>query len=663
MNREKMLIRSIVISIILIMSLSADCMAGVVTDSKTVQVSLEDCFTVSGTQSEPEESLSSESFTDKNNKQESADDAGINATETASDNMTEQEAGTEQESDTEVSQPSQPETMEGESPGESAGGTAAEGEPTPEEAESLNQTLEQTIVSYNTENGYEYAAYMNDENDDRQITCLLLVPDGEQTEDFMDETEWSFFSALDKFNVVCLTFDWANDADEAQSYIDSVYNDVQQDWLDEDSEVFLIGYEDAADAAELEAIKHSDRYVGAALIGGDGLSADTLDQYEASSVKPLSMWFVAESRSTQLTDSLAFWKEVNSIEDTRNTSYYINYADGLYLPACSSVDSSDGSDSMGAIYINYGSNLRASSIAGSICRNFIGQIKHNEISFRGNITGGEIFGLNDWHFTYYRTQYEGLQRDYWLYVPDGQELTDEASSVILCLHGSGGNGEDMIFRANWQSVAAANNCIVIYPSSLYVYGQQHYWMNIDKETNYLAHLVEEVCEKYNVDRSRIYVTGFSNGSGMAQNMAVKYSDVFAAAALGAPAYFDEEYADFPTDSHEIAVLFSYGTEDKYLKKFNITADIDDNAALSHLKYWRNKYGFSQDDYECETEGKYTTYTFSNKDDIPVCKWIVVEGKKHDYPREEVPMYYEFLSAYTKDENGNLYYNGQLVKAE
>lgn len=636
-------------------------MAGVVTDSKIVQVSLEACGVASSTQSSTEESLPSESFTGKNEKHEVPNAKG--APESVSVDESELEADTAQQDESETDTQIPPQNMEGESPGESAGGAVTEGEPTPEEAQALNQTLEQTVISYNTEEGHEYIAYMNDKNDDRQITCLLFVPYGEQAEDFMEETEWSFFSALDKFNVVCLSFDWENKSDEAQSYIDAVYNDISESLLDTGSEVFLIGYENAADFAEEEAIKHSDRYVGAILIGTDGLSSDTLAQYNAGDVNPLSLWLVAESRAVKLDDSLSFWKTVNSIADADYTSYYISYADALYLPACSSVDDAVGNDSMGAIYINYDSNYRESSVTGSICRNFIGQIKSDEISFRGNIAGGEIFSFNDWHFTYYRTQYEGLQRDYWLYIPDGQALSSSASSVILCLHGSGGNGEDMIFRANWQSVADKNNCIVIYPSSLYVAGKQHYWMNIDKETDYLAHLVEEVCEKYNVDRTRIYVTGFSNGSGMAQAMAVKYSDIFAAAALGAPAYFDEEYADLPTDSYNVAVLFSYGTEDKYLKEFNITADIDDNAAVSHLKYWRNKYGFSQDDYECETEGKYTTYTFCNKYDIPVCKWIVVEGKKHEYPRDEVPMYYEFLSAYTKDEEGNLYYNGELVLTE
>lgn len=661
MSQKKLLIRSIVISIILIMSLSADCMAGVVTDSKIVQVSLEACGVVSSTRSSTEESLSSDSFTGRNEKHEAPN--GNGTSENVVNGESEIEADTVQPDESETGTQAPPQEMEGESPGESSGGAVTEGEPSPEEAQALNQTLEQTVVSYNTDEGYEYTAYINDRNNDRKITCLLFVPYGEQIEEFMEETEWSFFSALDKFNVICLSYDWEGNPDEAQLYTDSVYSDISQSWLDSDSEVFLIGYENASDFAEEEAIKHSDRYVGAILIGTDGLSSDTLAQYNANDVKPLSLWLVAESRSVDLKDSISFWKKANSIADADYTSYYISYADGLYLPSCSSADSAVGSDSMGAIYVNYDSNYRESSIAGSICRNFIGQIKSDEISFRGNIAGGEIFSFNDWHFTYYRTQYEGLQRDYWLYIPDGQVLGSGASSVILCLHGSGGNGEDMIFRANWQSVADKNNCIVIYPSSLYVAGKQHYWLNIDKETDYLAHLVEEVCEKYNVDRSRIYVTGFSNGSGMAQAMAVKYSDIFAAAALGAPAYFDEEYADLPTDSYNVAVLFSYGTEDKYLKEFNITADIDDNAAVSHLKYWRSKYGFSQDDYTSETDGKYTTYTFCTKYDIPVCEWIVVEGKKHEYPREEVPIYYEFLSAYTKDEDGNLYYNGQLVLAE
>ena len=48
--------------------------------------------------------------------------------------------------------------------------------------------------------------------------------------------------------------------------------------------------------------------------------------------------------------------------------------------------------------------------------------------------------------------------------------------------------------------------------------------------------------------------------------------------------------------------------------------------------------------------------------IPVCQWIIVDEKEHSYPKEEVPIYFDFLRHYTRGEEGELYYDGTLVRS-
>ena len=105
----------------------------------------------------------------------------------------------------------------------------------------------------------------------------------------------------------------------------------------------------------------------------------------------------------------------------------------------------------------------------------------------------------------------------------------------------------------------------------------------------------------------------------------------------------------------MAILFSYGTDDPSLSYYHMTADIDDTPAIRHLGYWRALYGFAQEFYQCEKKGKFTIYTFRSQNFLPICQWIKVDGKKHEYPKEEVEIYYNFLKNYSKAESGDLYY--------
>ena len=512
---------------------------------------------------------------------------------------------------------------------------------------------------YETRSGMGYEIFSSNKLTEK--TCIMLLPDGTDIDAFMEQTEWKMFAEMDSYHIICLAADWENETD-AREYYNEVLEQAASDLFCEEEQLFLLGYEDGADFAAALVCEDSEKYAGLVTFGGSGLTEEKLEKYESQEdISPVSVWMFVPEKTDQMKKTIKFWKNLDAITEYAEKSYELTYADELFMPRTSSADNIDLNDQyMGVLYITYSDEFMNFSVSANVSRHFISQITKTETAINDEIRGPEVYGTGDRHFTYYRTQFEGQQREYWLYVPDQAFLGEEASSLILCLHGSGGNGTDMVFRSNWQDTAAENNCIVVYPSSLYRNGFQHYWQNIDEEMDFLRGLIEMVCEKYSVDRSRIYVTGFSNGAGMAQNLAVNCSDIFAAAALSAPAYWDEEYFGAPEEIHEVAILFSYGSEDKYLKEYEMTAEIDDYPAISHLAYWRGMYGFQQNFYSCEQNGNIRIYTFRSKYNIPVCSWVIVEGKGHSYPKEEVPAFYAFLQNYTKGEDGTLYYNGEPV---
>ena len=255
--------------------------------------------------------------------------------------------------------------------------------------------------------------------------------------------------------------------------------------------------------------------------------------------------------------------------------------------------------------------------------------------------------------------YNDEDREYWLYVPDTAMEGSEESKLILALHGSGSNGFSMMMQTGLNDIAAEENVIVIYPNALKNDEGLTYWSNTDEELSFLLELVDKIKKEYKIDESCVYGIGFSNGAGMIQNLAIQDSAAFAAVAACSPAYFDEEYYDMPEYVSDVAIMFSCGTLDSYALNYGGGADVDSIGAVKHLEYWRNYYSFSQEDYTYEREGLYDIYTFYSNNDLPVCQWVTVNGKKHEVWAAETERVYDFLSQYRKV-NGRLVYNDSIL---
>ena len=491
--------------------------------------------------------------------------------------------------------------------------------------------------------------------------CIILIPEEMDQDIFMEQTGWDLLSVQDGIETIVITCDW-NEEETASRYYASVYDELQYR-EDEELQIYLAGYEDGADFAAYEAAFHSSRYSGLIMLGGNGISDEKMELLKNDTDREaLSVWIISPDKTPLINSNLVFWKDVNGITDISNiSSYRTEFADELYLPDVSTAGSiTPGSDRMGILLFSCEDDYYDRSVTESIVHDFIRQVETDHAGFEKGITGGELLSIEDSHFTYNRMQFDGQQRDYWIYVPDTVRNGTEPGKMIICLHGRGETGEDMIFLSQWHLTAAENNCIIVYPSSLYISYGQHDWQNTPEELSFLRMMTENICNSYNVDRSRMYVNGFSNGSGMAQNLVIRCADLFAAAVLSPPTYFEKEYYGPVSDPHESAVMYIYGTDDEYLYTYDMTAEIDGDPAVRKLQYWEMMYGFEHGSYHVTQEGIFTKYSYYSLNNIPVCIWIKAEGRHHVYSAEDVPMYYKFMSHYTKDVQGQLYYDGRPV---
>lgn len=196
----------------------------------------------------------------------------------------------------------------------------------------------------------------------------------------------------------------------------------------------------------------------------------------------------------------------------------------------------------------------------------------------------------------------GETRAFDLFVPPGQKN----SPVVFLLHGAGGSKEALIGRDGkaapywrWISLAIEHDLILVIPNGTEPDGKRRGWndcrVHDEKPTAddmaFMQALLEEVKANYDVDTTRIYVNGTSNGGLLAQRMAEEMPEQIAAIASVIASRPDGSSCD--TSSMPVSILYMNGTEDKILPYDGGEVDGGRGLVLStdaSVAYWVARNG-------------------------------------------------------------------------
>ncbi len=171
---------------------------------------------------------------------------------------------------------------------------------------------------------------------------------------------------------------------------------------------------------------------------------------------------------------------------------------------------------------------------------------------------------------------DGKIRRYAIYVP--QDIDNLSVPLVFELHGGGVYVEDMTGESGhktpyklWMNIADTEKFIVVYPEGLNgSYGKPTWhdcranaavYSKAD-DVHFILTLINKISSSNNIDSSRIYVSGTSNGGLMALRLAVELSDKIAAVAVTAAAMPDNSECGQP--AKPISILFMNGIDDNHL---------------------------------------------------------------------------------------------------
>lgn len=136
-------------------------------------------------------------------------------------------------------------------------------------------------------------------------------------------------------------------------------------------------------------------------------------------------------------------------------------------------------------------------------------------------------------------QIDGTERTYRVHIP-GAVAPVDGRPVLIVLHGGGGNGKQVDHSKGISDLADQEGFIAVYPngsgrtSKLLTWNADNccgyaHTQNID-DVAFISALIDEVIADYEVDPTRIYMIGHSNGAMMTFRVACELSGKIAAAA-------------------------------------------------------------------------------------------------------------------------------------
>ena len=130
----------------------------------------------------------------------------------------------------------------------------------------------------------------------------------------------------------------------------------------------------------------------------------------------------------------------------------------------------------------------------------------------------------------FQLNYSGLERNYLLHIPANYDPA-KPSSVVLVYHGFTLDSDEMVRMTGFSELSEEIGFVVAYPNGS---GSRQSWnggyccgeatSNDVDDVGFTRALIDDLAGKVNLDRKRVYATGFSNGAIMVYRLACDLAD-------------------------------------------------------------------------------------------------------------------------------------------
>lgn len=237
----------------------------------------------------------------------------------------------------------------------------------------------------------------------------------------------------------------------------------------------------------------------------------------------------------------------------------------------------------------------------------------------------------------------GVVRKYLLYKPQSYDSTKPVP-LVISIHGFAEWPAHQMQVSRWNDLADEYGFIVVYPSGTQIplrwnaYNQPGTRVNTGAEVQFIADLIDKLSQDYNIDATRIYANGLSNGGGMSVLLSCQLSERIAAVGTVSGAYV------LPWDqcvqSRPVPIIAFHGTDDPIVP-YRGGEIMGSGLFFPDIPEWIAKWvqlnGCDRAPLELPPQGEVSGVQYTQCDQDADVVFYTVNGGGHAWPGgEELP---------------------------
>lgn len=231
--------------------------------------------------------------------------------------------------------------------------------------------------------------------------------------------------------------------------------------------------------------------------------------------------------------------------------------------------------------------------------------------------------------------HDGLNREYVLHVPDLYS-GDDSVPLVFNLHGGSGTATGQRYLSEMDQVADSAGFIVAYPQGSFVNGYS-YWNSMiategskgtADDVGFISILIDEISSNYNIDLSKVYACGFSNGGDMAISLACYLNGKISAVApvSGLMSQESDSLCE-PNETTSLLIINGTADNDRPYNGINDYYLSVDNT----LEYWSNYHSADSvviEDFVDRNNNAIELYTYFNQSGLSFLQHYKIIGGGH-----------------------------------
>ena len=234
--------------------------------------------------------------------------------------------------------------------------------------------------------------------------------------------------------------------------------------------------------------------------------------------------------------------------------------------------------------------------------------------------------------------FDGIERDYRLYIPEGYDGTTEMP-LVFNLHGYTSFASQQELYSQMGPVADDGYFLVCYPNGVDFQWNTGFGSDVD-DVGFINALIDTLIANYPVNEKRIYSTGMSNGGYMSYKLACELNDRIAAVASVTGSMTPEE-AMACEPGRPVPVLQIHGTLDAVVpydgSNFSISMDELIDFWLANNGCTNNAEVFEVPDINVVDGCTATRYTYSECEPFSEVVFYQIINGAHTWPGGAIPI--------------------------